>query len=200
MKGSIPATQLCVCVYVSQLVSESVCVHVCEWVCACQLPWLQRDQYDKWLPFPQTSLHSRASARSVSLDTLTNPPARLRSHTHKQTKTNHPHAWPTHLKANVKMKNYRFMNSKNIWASYRQKFCDSELKLVYYRFYSYNNNDSAGEDHKVSIWPLVCIDICVNWHIQKENNTIKLMHRSIFTPLTLYIICYFFSQSISLNC
>lgn len=29
MKGSIPATQLCVCVYVSQLVSASVCVHVC---------------------------------------------------------------------------------------------------------------------------------------------------------------------------
>lgn len=42
--------------------SVGVCVHARRCARVCQLPWLLQDQYDKWLPFPQTSLHSRALA------------------------------------------------------------------------------------------------------------------------------------------
>lgn len=49
MKGSIPATQLRACVYVTQLVPASVCVRARarEGVRVCRLARLQQDQYDK---------------------------------------------------------------------------------------------------------------------------------------------------------
>lgn len=88
-------------------------------VCVRRLPWLQRNQYDKWLPFPQTSLHSLASAALEPRHPPANP---LRAHTHTWTDANHSLSLdPLPLKANIKMRHYKFMNSKSIWGLLRGK-------------------------------------------------------------------------------
>lgn len=115
--------------------------------------------------------------RSVSLNTPTDPPtpptrAHIYTHIGTQTKTNHPHSWPTPQKANLKMKNYKFINRRSIWALHRQKFWDSELKLAHYVFYSLSKNEFVWKDHKISIRPLVFIGICVK--LTHPNNKKKI--------------------------